>query len=349
MQSMTIGIRRSRGAVRWVVASTCAAGALVPVAAAQVTGPAQRVRVAVMDLSGSALRMQTTVMGVPGAMPMPPNPMPTQTTTTIAIPPPSEFARGLTEMLTTVLMESGRFLVLERAATAQLEQEQSLGETRTTKETAARLGALLGAQTLITGDITSFTFNRSSAGGSVTNLVRGLGVSAERVTAEVALDLRLIDASSGEVLASAQGKGKASQTGVAADLMRGEKTLSGDGTASTPLGQASRQAIASSVKSLLARMPAIRWSALIVDVRDGVVYLGAAAADGMRPGLELEVYEMGEPLVDPGTGQSLGAPERLIGSVRVETVLEKFSTASVLTGEAIARGHVVRAKGASSP
>jgi hypothetical protein len=89
----------------------------------------------------------------------------------------------------------------------------------------------------------------------------------------------------------------------------------------------------------------VRWSARIVDVRNGVVYLGAAGADGMQPGLELEVYEMGEALVDPSTGQSLGTPERFVGTVTVVTVLERFSTAKASSGEGFARGHVVRLKG----
>jgi curli biogenesis system outer membrane secretion channel CsgG len=321
---------------------------------AQISGPAQRLRVAVMDLSGSALKMQSTMMGVPG-QPMPQQPPPqyppqqpgTQSTLTVAIPPPAEFARGLTEMVGTVLVGTGKFIVLERAAIQQIEQEQALGQGKTTKETAAQIGALLGAQALITGDITGFTFNRSSVGGSVTNLVKGLNVAGERVTAEVVIDLRLIDATTGEILFSSKGKGKASQTGVASDLLKGEKSFSTDGSATTPLGNASRQAIQQAVTGLLAGLPKVRWNARIVDVRNGVIYLGAAGADGVQPGLELEVYEMGEALTDPATGQSLGAPEKFIGIIKVETVLEKFSTAKAISGEGFARGYVARLKGAT--
>ncbi len=77
-----------------------------------------------------------------------------QTTTSVAIPAPAEFARGLTEMLGTVLIKTGRFSVLERAAMQQMDQEQALAAGgKTTKETGARSGAMLGAQALITGDI----------------------------------------------------------------------------------------------------------------------------------------------------------------------------------------------------
>src|SRR5262249_12619388 len=140
-----------------------------------------------------------------------------QTTVTVAIPPPTEFARGLTEALTTVLVRTGRFIVLERAAMQAVQAGDKNGATRgVPKETRAEAGALLGAQVVITGDITGFTYERSGAGGALTNLIKGLSVAAERVTAEVIIDLRLIDASTGEVLMSHKGVGKASQTGLAA-------------------------------------------------------------------------------------------------------------------------------------
>ena len=315
--------------------------------------PTQRPRVAVMDLSGSALKMQSMTMGIPGQpMQQPQYQQPygqpqvgTQTTVTVAIPPPSEFARGLTEMLTSVLVRTNRFVVLERAAMQQIEQEQAIGQTKTTKETAAQQGALLGAQVLITGDITGFTFSKSNLGGSVTNIIKGLSVAVERVSAEVIIDLRLIDASSGLILYATKGKGKASQTGVAADLIKDEKSYKADATMTTPLGQASRQALQEAVVGLLMGMPKMRWSARVVDVRNGVVYVGATGNDGMQAGLELEVYEAGEALVDPATGQSLGSPERFVGTIVIETVLERFSTAKIVGGDGLARGLVVRVKG----
>jgi curli biogenesis system outer membrane secretion channel CsgG len=326
--------------------------------------PTQRLRVAVMDLSGSALKMQSTTTmtpGVPGAAPggypqgaapggYPGQPATRQTTVTIAIPPPTEFARGLTEALTTVLVRTGRFTVLERAAIQSVQQEQQIGASgAVTKETAARTGALLGAEVLITGDITGFTYERSGLGGALTNIVKGLSVAAERVTAEVILDLRLIDASTGEVLMSYKGVGKASQTGLAADLIKDERNYSGSATLTTPLGQASRQALQNSVAGLLLGMPRVRWGGRIVDVREGVVYLNAGLDQGMRVGMELDVYEIQPALVDPETGKSLGAPDKLIGSVAVTQVLEKFSTAKVLNGEGFSRGNIVRMKAGNPP
>jgi curli biogenesis system outer membrane secretion channel CsgG len=308
------------------------------------SAPAQRMRVAVADLSGSALKMQTTTVPVAQPQAPPTQPLGTQTNTSVALPPPAEFARGLTEMLSSVLVKSGRFVVLERSAMQQIDAEQALTAAgKVTKETGAQQGALLGAQAIITGDITGFAYRKTGLGGGL-SMVKGLNVSGAHVTAEVTIDLRLVDASSGTLLASAKGTGKADQTGVAADLVRPERSYSADAQLSTPLGQASRGAIQDAVVGLLTGMPKTRWNGRVIDVRDGVVYVNAAEADGMRSGLELEVYEAQPALVDPATGQSLGAPERHVGTIVIDAVMEKFSTAKVSVGQGIARGQIIRFK-----
>jgi hypothetical protein len=161
----------------------------------------------------------------------------------------------------------------------------------------------------------------------------------------VIIDLRLIDAVTGEVIHSAKGSGKASAVGVAADLTRDDRSYGADAMKSTPLGQASRQAIQKAVVTMLLEMPKVRWFGRVIDVRNGVVYVNAAEADGMRPGLELEVFAQQEALIDPETGKKLGAPEELIGTIVIESVKEGFSTARIVTpGATPARGNVVRFK-----
>jgi hypothetical protein len=243
-----------------------------------------------------------------------------------------------------VLVKSGRFVVLERSAMQQIDAEQALTAAgKVTKESGAQQGALLGAQAIITGDITGFSFRKTGLGGGL-SVMKGLNVSGAHVTAEVTIDLRLIDASSGALIYSAKGTGKADQTGVAADLVRPEQSYSADAQLSTPLGQASRTAIQDAVVGLLTGMPKMKWNGRVIDVREGVVYVNAAEADGMRPGLELEVYESQPALIDPATGQSLGAPERHVGTIVIDAVQEKFSTARITVGQGIARGHIVRVK-----
>jgi curli biogenesis system outer membrane secretion channel CsgG len=286
-----------------------------------------------MDLTGTALKMQTTQTAQ-------------TTSTTISIPPPAEFARSLTEALTTSLVATAQFIVLERLALTQVQQEQDLGASgRVNKETAADAGKLMGAQVLITGDITSFAYGRSSMGGKLTNVLKGLTAGVERVSASVSIDLRLIDAVTGEVIASIKGDGDAAQQGVTADLIRDEKKYDGSMSLSTPLGKASREAIQKAIAGILANIPKMKWSARVIDFRDGVVYVNAGTGYGMKPGMALEIFDPQPALIDPQTGRNLGSPDRLIGEVVIERVDTEYSTAKVVSGAQFKRNQVVRLKG----
>ncbi|HWB40801.1 MAG TPA: CsgG/HfaB family protein [Gemmatimonadales bacterium] len=331
-----------RGTVRLAqVAAVCvwlaAAAAPAPAQGIGVAPEAGRLRLAVMELNGSALRIQQTQGPTPqGGV---------QTTQTVNLPQPPEFARTLTEILTTSLITTGRFVVLERQQMQAVLAEQDLNAAgRVNKETGAAQGHVIGAQAMITGDITGFAYTQQSLGGGALNVIKNIKVGASRVSASVIIDLRLIDAATGEVLASATGDGNASSTGVAADLTKGDQQISASGAWSTPLGQASRAAITKVVEQLVAGMPEPRWSAKIVEVRDDVVYLNAGADGGVSPGQVLEVYDVQPPLIDPDTGRNLGAPDKLLGEIQVETVLPGFSTAKVVSGTGFARNNVVRRK-----
>jgi len=325
-------------------ALVCALPLLVGSAAAQSSTPlvTPRLRVAVMDLTGSALKMQQSQ----NVQPSPVGSVTQTTQTTIAIPAPAEFARSLTEALTTSLVATDRFTVLERMALTQVQQEQDLGASgRVNKETAAEVGKLIGAQVLITGDITAFTFNRAALGGKLTNMIKGLDAGVERVSAAVTIDLRLIDAVTGEVMASVKGEGSASQQGVSANLTKKETKYDAAASVSTPLGKASREAIQKSVTGIVANVPKMKWSARVIDFRDGVVYVNAGASYGMQAGMALEIFEPQTVLIDPESGRNLGAPDKLIGEVVIEKVEEKYSTARVASGAGFKRHQVVRLKG----
>lgn len=314
--------------------------AAVSAASAQSIGVAPgagKLRLAVMDLNGSALRIQQTTAAAPqGGV---------QTSQTVSLPPPPELARTLTEMLTTTVINTGRFVVLERQQMQAVVAEQDLNTAgRVNKETGAAQGHLIGAQAMITGDITGYTYTQQSLGGSALNVIKNLKVGASKVSAMVVVDLRMIDAATGEVLASATGNGSASATGVATDLTKGDQQITASGAWSTPLGQASRAAITKVVEQLVAGMPVPRWSAKVVEVRDGVVYLNAGTDGGVSPGQILEVYEVQPPLIDPDTGKNLGAPDKLLGVIQVEMVQAGFSTAKVVAGSGFVRNNVVRRK-----
>ena len=294
------------------------------------TGP--KLRLAVMDINGSALKSQVAYQ-------------PSTTTSTQSIPPPADFARGMTEMLTTALVKTDRFVVLERAALDKVTGEQDLGAGgRVNAETAPQIGKIIGAQAIITGDITEFSYAQSGYGGKL-NMLRGIGAKLDKVNAMVALDIRVIDAVTGQVLTSQRSQGKASMSGVSADVTRGGQDFSAAVAENTPLGKATRQALEGAVNAIVNGMQRVRWSAKVIDVRGGLLYINAGSSLGVQQGLEFDVYRPQDALVDPDTGQHLGAPDVKIGSVVVQSVQAKYSAAKITSGDQIKRGDIVRAKG----
>jgi hypothetical protein len=70
----------------------------------------------------------------------------------------------------------------------------------------------------------------------------------------------------------------------------------------------------------------------IVDVKTEGVTLDVGLKNGVRPGLELEVFREGKEIVHPKTGKVLGREEKTLGRVRVTAVQEAFSTAAIVQG-----------------
>jgi curli biogenesis system outer membrane secretion channel CsgG len=296
-----------------------------------------RLRVGVLDLSGSALQMQTATASIGIS------------TSTMSLPTPADFARGLTQMLTTALIEQDRFVVLERAQLDKVIAEQDLHASgRVNPETAVALGRNVGAQVLVSGDITEFSYQQSSVGSKlniIKDVSKQLGAKVERVTAQVAIDLRIVDAATGEVVQSVRGEGKASGTGVSADLTTASQELAAGGNVQTPLGQASRQAIERAVAGLAAGMGKVAWSGRVIDVRGNQVYINAGRTLGIRDGMEFDVFAPSQALVDPESGASLGAPDQRTGRLVVIKVTEKYAVARPVEGKGFKRNALVRYRG----
>jgi hypothetical protein len=76
-----------------------------------------------------------------------------------------------------------------------------------------------------------------------------------------------------------------------------------------------------------------------------MAYLNAGATSNVRVGDVFMVYAKGEDLVDPDTGLKLGSDEKMIGSIQVITVQEKFSIGTIRGGTgAMKRGDLVKVR-----
>jgi len=108
------------------------------------------------------------------------------------------------------------------------------------------------------------------------------------------------------------------------------------------LGKATRGCIEKIVNAIVERMETVPWQAKIVKVSNGKVYINVGANAGIRKGEVFGVYRVGEELIDPDTGLSLGAEESYAGKIKITKAEKKYAIATILEGEGFERGDVVR-------
>lgn len=258
---------------------------------------------------------------------------------------------GPPALLTEILMTDARFVVVERAALSGLQSEQQLGQGgSTTRETAPASGRMIGASYLIRGAVTAF--NPSAGGGGLRlggmpgGSALGLGAGLQSRKSTVKVSLRLIDAATGQVVATSSAEG----IGTSRDMDAGVVDLNNGATLglntlkSTSMGKALEDAIRKALAGLAVDTIRTPWTGLVVDVRGETIILNAGADQNVSEGMVFAVYRKGETLTDPGTGEVLDVDIQRLGSVRVESVRDKVSVARMVEGQSPARGDLLKAE-----
>jgi len=178
-----------------------------------------------------------------------------------------EIGSGLREMLVTALINSGRFSVLERQVLNAVMQEQELSASGAAQTGAGgpQRGKIKTADLVITAAVTEFEPQASGGsagiggGGGVGSGILGGLLGAALNKAHMALDIRIVDTSTSEVLAATRVQGQA--TDVAGGFMTGFMGGWGLGGglsvyANTPMEKAIRVCIIEAVRYISQTIPA---------------------------------------------------------------------------------------------
>jgi len=107
--------------------------------------------------------------------------------------------QGATEMLITALTRSRQFIVLDRVQFQRVLNEQNLRiQKRLAKGEGPGIGALTGAKYIIQGAITEYDVDMRT--GGIGLKIAGKGGSTQYAKASCAIDLRVTDTTTGEVI-----------------------------------------------------------------------------------------------------------------------------------------------------
>ncbi len=223
--------------------------------------------------------------------------------------------KQVTDLMSKALTESGAFLVFERPDIGKVEAESRLADTRLN---------LIGVDALIVGSLTEFGRKTLGATGFVS--------ASKRQVAFAKVDIRVVDTATGQVLFATSGAGEAS-TETASTFGFGSQA-GYDGTLNDA---AIRQAVSEAVSRLATEFAGRPWQTVILRAEAGRAYLSGGKAQGLRPGMELEVVAPGERVKSPQTGAFITLPGRGVARLRVEalfgdTELDEGSVAAVTMG-----------------
>lgn len=162
---------------------------------------------------------------------------------------------GMRDMLTTALFNSNRYIVLEREQLGAVMEEQDLGQSgRIKKGTEAKVGEIYGADLIITAAVTEFEGSAKGAGGGTRIL--GVTVGGGVKQAHVAIDIRIIDATTSQIVAATSVQGEAKSFGIGgATNIGGSLPVGLGGFSKTPTEQAIRVCIQKAVEYVVSKTP----------------------------------------------------------------------------------------------
>lgn len=247
---------------------------------------------------------------------------------------------GMADMLITTLVKSGRYSVIERDKIQSILSEQKLGLSGLVDEkNAAQVGKLLGVELAVIGSITEFDVSSSETGAKIQWL--DIGVKTQKAT--VAVDVRLVNTTTGEIIAAETVRKEKSKSGLKLGG-QGFELNDQSGFDKSLIGKATREAVDEIAALLNRQIQDLPIEGKVIKVSGETVFIKPGADAGISVGDTFVVYSVGEDLIDPDTGLSLGNEEEIAGSIQINQLIPKGKAAKgiILTGNGIKVGDVVR-------
>ena len=231
--------------------------------------------------------------------------------------------------LTTQLVKSGAFSVIERMQIDAVMSEIQAGASGAIDPaTAAQVGRVLGVQYVLLGSISQFSIDQKSGG------IGRLGISASYGEAESKLDVRVVNTTTAEIVAVAEGGGKKRFGGAAYKDVNLERDFNA-GIAQEAL----RPAVENAVDRLVEQQTALAQAApagpvaQVVGVREGSFYIDRGENLGIQIGQRFDVVRVVDTIKDAG-GNVLDEVTEKVGVIEVTRVLTQSSVCKLLEGDA---------------
>lgn len=229
--------------------------------------------------------------------------------------------------LATQLVQTGQFSVIERRQLQDVLAEQDLGQMGVVNPaTAAQLGQVLGVQLVLVGSITKFSIDTKSG---------GIGpFAASYSEAESAVDVRLVNTTTAEIMSVAEGEGEKRFGGAAYKDINFQQSFDA-GLAQEALRPAVEQVVErlAAQAGELASLAPPPGMANVVGARDANVYIDRGQNYDIRVGQRFAVHRVVDEITD-AYGNVLDRVTERVGTVEVTRVLSQSSVCRIVEGDA---------------
>jgi len=299
-----------------LVAGVALFAAMTPVLTHGQTAPKRRPRIAVMDFDyGTVQTYSSALFG-----------------TNVDV------GKGIVDLLITDLVKDGSYSVIERQQLDKILAEQNLSNSnRADPTSAAKIGKILGLDAIIVGSITEFgnETKHTGLGGAGGNWHGyGLGnVGHSNSKANVAINARVINVDTAEILGVAEGKGQSSRAST--NLLGGGGNWGGFGGGnadfgssnfqSTIIGEATKKAVDDLSTNLVADASKLTARTITVEgvvaaVEGNQIILNVGGKAGIKVGDQFNVERVTKEIKDPTTNEVIRRLATTVGVVKATDV-----------------------------
>ncbi|HEV3036406.1 MAG TPA: CsgG/HfaB family protein [Candidatus Angelobacter sp.] len=267
-----------------------------------------------------------------------------------------DVGKGISDMLVQRLVQDGKYSVIERKALDKILAEQNFSNSdRADSSTAAKIGKILGVDAIIIGSITQFgrdDKNTTVGGGGLGGITGRFGVGGvqkREAKAVCNITARMVDTTTGEILAAVTGSGQSKRGGTSLVGAGGSAYGAGGGAfdmtsknfAETLLGEAVGQSVTTTATQLddaATNLPTVKVdvSGLVADVSGNTLILNVGSKSGLRVGDKLEISRAARTIKDPATGKVLKTVTNKIGDATV-TEVDADSATVTFSGSGLAK------------
>ncbi|MBW2187342.1 MAG: hypothetical protein JRG71_13385 [Deltaproteobacteria bacterium] len=241
-----------------------------------------------------------------------------------------EDTRAFVDMLTTALVKTRKFDVIERDRMAEILKEQGMSlEGIATGGYQGDNFNLQGVDYIITGSITEY--------GETAKTMEVVGFKSSKRIATMAVDIRILNVETGsiEIAESVRAEKKGGNSLNVQGFASG-----GDSSSGALMGAVMRETSSNVANLIVSSIYPVKVVALTKGDYEVMLNYGSGY---LKKGDMLQIFSQGEVFVDPDTGEELGSEEELVGKVTVYNTQAKFSKAKVMSGQnGIAVGMLAR-------